>query len=242
MTAVTQAAPGRLAIALQEFLTAVVRLRANEQPISDALAFRGHVTSLLARAEQDAIAFGFTAQDARIAIFAVVSFLDESVLNLRSPAFADWARRPLQDELFGAHMGGEWVFQHIEQLLARGDSAELAELLEVHQLCLLLGFHGKYGSMENGQLHAITARIDERLGRLRGPLGDLAPSWMPPQDRVNHRDPWMVRLSYAAIGGAALLLVLWVSYGVALRSMSEGIRRLLPASAIASAIASPTPR
>ena len=139
-------------------------------------------------------------------------------------------------------MGGEWVFQHIEQLLARGDSAELAELLEVHQLCLLLGFHGKYGSMENGQLHAITARIDERLGRLRGPLGDLAPSWMPPQDRVNHRDPWMVRLSYAAIGGAALLLVLWVSYGVALRSMSEGIRRLLPASAITSPIAAPTPR
>lgn len=237
MSAVASAAPGRLAIALQEFLTAVVRLRANEQPITDATAFRGHVTSLLARAEQDAIALGFTAQDARIAIFAVVSFLDESVLNLRSPAFVDWARRPLQDELFGAHMGGEWVFQHIEQLLARGDSAELAELLEVHQLCLLLGFHGKYGSMDNGQLHAITARLDERLARLRGPIGDLAPAWMPPQDQVSRRDPWLLRLTYLAAGSAVLLVVLWVSYGIALRGMSDGVRQMVPASAIAAAAA-----
>lgn len=235
MSASSLAAPGRLAIALQEFITAVVRLRADKQPITDAVAFRAHVTSLLARAEQDAIALGFSAQDARIAIFAVVSFLDESVLNVRNPAFSEWARRPLQDELFGAHMGGEWVFQHIEQLLARGDSPELADLLEVHQLCLLLGFHGKYGTMENGQLHAITARIDERLARLRGPIGDLAPAWMPPLDSVDNRDPWLKRLTYGAIGSAVLLVVLWVSYGASLRSTSEGIRSLVPASAFAAA-------
>ena len=239
VTATTLAAPGRLAIALQEFITAVVRLRADRQPITDAMAFRTHVTSLLARAEQDAIAMGFSAQDARIAIFAVVAFLDESVLNRRNPAFSEWARRPLQDELFGAHMGGEWVFQHIEQLLARGDSPELADLLEVHQLCLLLGFHGKYGTMENGQLHAITARVDERLSRVRGPLGDLAPSWLPPNDSVDNRDPWMRRLTIVAIGSTTLLCVLWISYGLMLRSTSRGIRALVSPSAYATAVSTP---
>ena len=235
MTATSVAAQGRLAMTLQEFLTAVVRLRADRQPVNDAAAFRAHVTGMLARAEQEAIGMGFSAPDCRLAIFAVVAFLDESILNVRNPAFSEWARRPLQDELFGAHMGGEWVFQHIEQLLARGDSPELADLLEVHQLCLLLGFHGKYGTMENGQLHAITARVAERLGRIRGPLGDLAPSWMPPTDRVETRDPWMRLLTYATIGSVVLLLVLWGSYGLSLPSTTKGIRALAPASAIATA-------
>ena len=236
MTVTQVAAQGRLAMALQEFLTAVVRLRADRQPVADANAFRAHVTGLLARAEQDGIAMGFSAPDVRLAVFVVVAFLDESVLNVRNPAFSEWARRPLQDELFGAHMGGEWVFQHIEQLLARGDSPELADLLEVHQLCLLLGFHGKYGTMENGQLHAITSRVAERLGRLRGPLGDLAPSWQPPEDRVETRDPFMRFLTIAAVSSVVLLMVLWTSYAMSLRSTTKGIRSLAPASAAAAAV------
>ncbi|MEP6833231.1 MAG: DotU family type IV/VI secretion system protein [Gemmatimonas sp.] len=236
MTQTLVATQGRLAMTLQEFLTAVVRLRADRQPVTDAAAFRSHVTGMLARAEQDAIGMGFSAPDCRLAIFAVVAFLDESVLNVRNPAFSEWARRPLQDELFGAHMGGEWVFQHIEQLLARGDSPELADLLEVHQLCLLLGFHGKYGTMENGQLHAITARVGERLNRVRGALGDLAPSWMPPTDRVETRDPWMRALTYSAIGSAVLLFVLWGSYALLLRSTTKDIRLMAPASYFVTAV------
>ena len=89
MTATSVAAQGRLAMTLQEFLTAVVRLRAERQPVNDADAFRAHVTGMLARAEQEAIGMGFSAPDCRLAIFAVVAFLDESVLNVRNPAFSD---------------------------------------------------------------------------------------------------------------------------------------------------------
>ena len=235
MSASTSAAPGRLSSAFQEFLTAVVRLRADRQPITDANAFRAQITSLLTRAEQDALGLGFNSQDARLAIFAVVALLDESVLNVRNPALADWARRPLQDELFGAHMGGEWFFQHVEQLLARPDSVELVELLEVHQLCLLLGFHGKYGSMDNGQLHAITSRIGERIARLRGPSNDLAPEWVPPADMVETRDPWLRRLSVGALASLVLLLALWGTYAFTLKGTTSDIRALAPASAVAAA-------
>ena len=226
MSASSSVAPARLANALQESITAVVRLRAERQPVTDAGQFRAQLTQLLARAEQDAIGMGFTAQDARLAIFAVVAYLDESVLNARIPALADWARRPLQDELFGGHMGGEWFFQHLDQLLARADSDELADLLEVHQLCLLLGFRGKYGAGDHGELHAISARVGERLARMRGPHGDLAPHWRPPTDRVNTKDPWLRRLTVAALSGAALLIVLWGSYALLLRSGSNDIRAL----------------
>jgi type VI secretion system protein ImpK len=142
----------------------------------------------------------------------------------------------LQDELFGAHMGGEWFFQHVEQLLARADSAELADLLEVHQLCLLLGFHGKYGAADNGQLHAITSRVADRLARLRGPAGDLAPSWPPPADRIESRDPWLRRLAIGAITSVTVLFLLWGAYALSLKNATAGIRALAPASALTAAV------
>jgi len=226
MSASSSVAPGRLAGALQESITAVVRLRAERQPVTDAASFRGQLTQLLARAEQEALGMGFSAQDARLAIFAVVAYLDESVLNARNAVLADWARRPLQDELFGGHMGGEWFFQHLEQLLARPDSPELADLLEVHQLCLLLGFRGKYGAGDHGELHAISSRVGERLARMRGPSGDLAPAWRPPSDRVDTRDPWLRRLTIGAIASAVLMVALWGGYALLLRGGSKDIRAL----------------
>ncbi len=226
MSASSSVAPGRLAGALQESITAVVRLRAERQPVTDAASFRAQLTQLLARAEQEALGMGFSAQDARLAIFAVVAYLDESVLNARTAALADWARRPLQDELFGGHMGGEWFFQHLEQLLARPDSPELADLLEVHQLCLLLGFRGKYGAGDHGELHAISSRVGERLARMRGPSGDLAPAWRPPSDRVDTRDPWLRRLTIGAIASAVLMVALWGGYALLLRGGSKDIRAL----------------
>ncbi len=228
------AATGRLAAALQESITTVVRLRADRQPVTDAATFRAQVSQLLARAEQEALAMGFSAQDARLAIFAVVAFLDESVLNTRLPALAEWSRRPLQDELFGGHMGGEWFFQHLDQLLARPDSPDLTDLLEVHQLCLLLGFRGKYGAGDPGQLYAITSRVAERLGRLRGRPGDLAPAWTPPADSVSARDPWLRPLTIGAIGSVVLLAALWGTYAMTLRSSTDAIRALAPAAPAAT--------
>lgn len=230
-------APGRLASALQESLTAVVRLRADRQPVTDAAAFRAQLMQLLAKAEQDALAAGFNAQDARIALFAIVAFLDESVLNTRTAAFADWARRPLQDELFGGHMGGEWFFQHLDQLLARPDGPELGDLLEVHQLCLLLGFRGKYGSGDNGQLHATTTRVAERLGRLRGTPAPFAPHWQPPADRVDTKDPWLRRLTIAAAVSVLLVAVLWGTYAFTLRRDVDTLRALAPVATSSASLA-----
>lgn len=218
----TTVGTGRLAAAFQETLTAVARLRADRQPVSDAAAFRAHLLQLLARADADARAAGYDPGDVRIASFAVVALLDESVLNARQPALADWARRPLQEELFGNHMAGEWFYQHVEQLLARPDAAPLADLLELHQLCLLLGFRGRYGAHDPGALHAVTSRIGERVARLRVglpqlPAHELAPAWRPPDDAVATRDPWLVPLAGGLVAALVLALGLWGAGATLLR-------------------------
>ena len=226
MSNVVSSATGRLGLILQESITAVVRLRANRQPVSDAGAFRAQMMQLLARGEQDARAAGYGEQDARLAVFAVVAFLDESVLNAGQPALAEWARKPLQDELYGGHMGGEWFFQHVDQLLTRADDAHLADVLEVHQLCLLLGFKGRYGAGDPGALQAVTARMGERIARLRGPNGDLAPAWRPPDDARAERDPWLRRLTIAAIASVVISVGLWGLYSLLLRGARADVRSL----------------
>ena len=212
---------GRLALAFQEVLTVVARLRAERQPVPDAAAFRSQMLSLLGAADADARGAGYDPADVRLAGFAVVALLDESALNSRQPALATWARRPLQEELFGNHMAGEWFYQHLDQLLARPDSAALVDLLELHQLCLLLGFRGRYGTHDPGALHAVASRVGERVSRLRGAPGDLTPGWRPPDDAVVGRDPWVRRLTLAAAASFVLALGLWGAGALTLRSAAE---------------------
>jgi type VI secretion system protein ImpK len=228
---------GRLALTLQEVLTAVVRLRAGRQPVTDPAAFRAQMTQLLARADHEARAAGYRMEDVQLAVFAVVALLDESALNAPQ-RFAEWARRPLQDELFGGHMAGEWFFQHIEQLLARLDSPSLADVLEVYQLCLLLGFRGRYGAGDPAALHSIAARVGERVARIRGGIGpagvaagDLVPGWRPSDDAVVGRDVWARRLTIALAASVTLVALLWVAAYFWLGRSTAALGSIAPAVA-----------
>jgi len=61
-------------------------------------------------AMQEAKSLGYASETVQMGVFASVAYLDESILNLQNPVFADGARRPLQEELFGGHLAGETFF------------------------------------------------------------------------------------------------------------------------------------
>ena len=208
---------GALALALQEALTATVRLRANRQSAADAESFRAHVKQLLSAADQDARRAGYAAEDISLALFAVVAFLDESVLNSGQPMFAEWPRRPLQEELFGEHMAGERFFQYLDQLLRRSDSDDVADILEVYELCLVMGYRGRYSVGDPGELFRLTTQLGQKIGRVRGATR-LSPHWAPPANEVvpRARDPWLRPLAITAIATALLAIALWIGYRVSL--------------------------
>lgn len=201
-----------LALAFQEIFTAIVRLRYNRQAVSSADSFRAQTKQALRMAEQEARSRGCSAEDVKQATFAVVAFLDESVLSSRNPVFANWARLPLQAELFGHQLAGEVFFQELQKILARNDSIEAADLLEVHYLCLLLGFKGRYAA--GGDLRSIMAAIQEKIRRVRGTSGALSPRGAIPADavRLAQSDPWVRRLGFAAAATALLALVLFLIF------------------------------
>ena len=90
-----------LALIYQEVLTVITRFCTRRQTPTDAGVFRNWMKALIREAESAATAKGYPAEDTRLATFAVVAFLDESILNSNNPVFADWPRMPLQEELFG---------------------------------------------------------------------------------------------------------------------------------------------
>lgn len=74
-----------LALCFQEVFTATVRLKYRRQDVPSADSFRAQMKQALHAAEQDALARGYKIDDIRRVIFAVVAFLDESVLSCRHP-------------------------------------------------------------------------------------------------------------------------------------------------------------
>jgi type VI secretion system protein ImpK len=209
-----------LALIFQEAITAIVRLRANRQPVTSAEVFRSQMRQLLAMADQEARNRGYSAEDARLASFAVVAFLDETVLNLQNPVFAGWPRKPLQEEMFGGHVAGEIFFQSVQRLLERPESGHLADVLEVFYLCVLLGYRGKYGSGVQAELKSQMDSVAAKIRRIRRDAGALSPEWAPARAMVATptADRLFRPLLIAAAGCAVLALLLLAGFKVSLSS------------------------
>ena len=203
---------GSLALVFQEAFTVAVRLRMNRQSASDAQAFRAHVKNLVAGAGRDAQTRGYSSEFVKLAVYAYIAFLDETVLNSTQGLFADWTRQPLQEEIFGDLMAGENFFRYLAELLARENQPDLADVLEVYQLCLLLGFRGKYASNDQGNLQGLLLSIQQKIERIRGKRSAFDTAWKLPQtEKVEvARDPLqrpLVRAAFVAFGLSILLFL-----------------------------------
>ena len=215
-----------LALGFQEVFTAVVRLRYNRQAVLDADTFRAQMRQALRVAEQEARSRGSSAEDVKQVIFAVVAFLDESVLTSRNPVFVNWPRLPLQAELFGHQLAGEVFFQELQKSLNRSDSQETADLLEVYYLCMLLGFKGRYAA--GGDLRSVMAATQEKIRRIRGPIGALSPRGAIPADAVRmiQTDRVSRWLGRAALITAGSVLILFILYKFVLMSGASSLSAL----------------
>ena len=214
-----------LAYCFQEVLTVGERLRSNRQPVSDAESFRHQVREAIKTSAEEARRRGYSGEDIQLATFAVVAFLDESILNMHNPVFADWPRRPLQEEYFGHHVAGEIFFQNLDKIHQRNESQDMGDLLEVYQLCMLLGFAGKYSIGGRGELMARIQTTGDKINRIRQMSPDLSPSWAAPADpiRTSGADPWVKRLIYIA---GATLLITAILFGVYKMSLGSAVGKM----------------
>ena len=220
--------PENLAFVFQEVLTAIVRLRTNRQTVSDSALFRAQIKDALTVSEKEAAKLGYSPETVRSAKFAVVASLVESVLNQQAPTFADWARQPLQQDLFGVHTAGEIFFENLRRLLGQDDSVHLVDVLEIYQLCLLLGYRGRYGAGAKGELRALIDAVEDKIRRIRSTADDLSPEWALPRDEElpPQRDIWGRRMLFALLASATIALLLFIGFRI---SLGSGITALTAA-------------
>jgi len=207
-----------LALCFQEALTAIVRVRFQRQQVQDSEGFRAQMRRSLQSAMQEGRSLGYSSETVQMGVFAAVGFLDESVLNLQSSAFADWARRPLQEELFGGHLAGETFFTNLRTLLGQQDSNEVADALELHCLCLEMGYRGRYALGDSGELHQLLRQALAKIERTRGPARLTPPIDAPAIPPARRSDPWTRALLITACVLAGLVLVAFGGYEVLLGS------------------------
>lgn len=231
MTAQTGRRAENLAFVFQELLTVGERLRSNRQQVADAASFRAQIWAAVRQAEDDARRRGYSTDDIELSVFAAVAFVDESILTLRSPVFADWPRQPLQLERYGHQIAGEVFFQNLTKLMGRTDSQELADLLEVYQLALLLGFGGRYNLGGRGELRGITVQTGDRIQRIRQTSGWLAPGWQLPVEPPVRTggDPWVSRMVVILIVCVVAMVLLFCVCILFLNTGSNDIGRMVSA-------------
>ena len=207
-----------LALSFQDVITVVLRMRYGSQRVADAAGFRASIRKMIASAVQEVRALGYTDASSHMALYAIIGFLDESVLNSQDPTFADWSRRPLQEEMFGGHFAGETFFRQVADLLNAPESSEVADVLELHAICLLLGYRGKYAFGDHGEIHGILSRIRDKILRIRGPLALARLAAVPEIKLAASRDKWLTTLWLTAAALAILTIALFALYTLTLGS------------------------
>ena len=181
--------------------------------IQPSIDVRPVVEDLLAQLERGAASAGCDVEQRRDLKFALVAFLDETILSPANdfPLRTDWEQNPLQLAHFNEHLAGVKFFEKLELML--GDAEANLDVIEVYYFCLLLGYKGKYNVyFLEEQLKDITKKVADLLrdsGRLRPT--HLSPHWRQtdqPEPPAPRRVPTWVKI--AAPSAAFLLLAVYL--------------------------------
>ncbi len=207
-----------LGLAFQDVITVILRIRHRLQPVADSAAFRANMKKMISTAVQQVRALGYSDDTSQMALYAMVGFLDESVLSTHDPAFQDWSGKPLQAEMFGGFFAGEYFFRHVNDLLGRPDTSEVADALELHAVCLLLGYRGKMAFGDGSEAHQIVRQIRDKIARIRGPYVLVRQRETAEVKTAPPKDPWVRTLATAAIVLVVLTVVGFAAYTLLLKS------------------------
>lgn len=183
----------------------MVFLLKNSKSPTDAATFTTQVQQFLTEFERNARKGGFNPDDIFDAKYAFCATVDEAILSSRLSIRDTWERRPLQLTLFGDQLAGEHFFDKLET--ARNGGATRLHALEVFQMCLLLGFKGRYLLEGPEKLTYLTAQLGEQIAHIKGKSTSFAPHWAVP-DRISHTlkrelPAWVLASVFALLGLAA---------------------------------------
>jgi type VI secretion system protein ImpK len=176
--------------------------------------------------ERGAAPAGAGVGDVQEVKFALVAFLDETILDPETdfPLRTQWEQNPLQLEHFNEHLAGVKFFEKLDRMLL--DPERYVDVLEVYYLCLLLGYKGKYTLyLLEEQLQEVTGKVADRLraaGRLK--RNTLSPHWRQTDQPEAPAAPALA--TWVKVSVPAALMILLAGYIILYRLLSADITRV----------------
>ncbi|MBY0557157.1 MAG: type IVB secretion system protein IcmH/DotU [Burkholderiaceae bacterium] len=168
----------------------------------DAAPFFDSISAYLAEFDRDARQLHARGEDIDAAKYAFCAALDEIILSSSFTLRTAWERRPLQLAIFGDQLAGEHFFDRLEAL--RSGGAARLPALQVFQMCLLIGFKGRYALEGQDRLASLIARLGEEIAAMQGKPKGFAPQAERPDQIVNklrsHTPIWAACAIFALVG------------------------------------------
>ncbi len=182
--------------------TLILQLRRTSE-FGDQKVLKDRILSLLNRVERRAKEAKINSEQVQFAIFALVAFLDETIISSEWSQKNDWLAKPLQLEYYNRYDAGEEFFNKLDELCS-GPHFK-SSVLEVYYLCLALGFKGKYRFQERDKIQKIKEETYDALRNIKGRSVDVLSPHGHRKDDIAHvvtnKIPiWIIVISAIALG------------------------------------------
>lgn len=104
-------------------------------------ALKNAVQARIDRAQTKALEYGYDSTEVDAALFALVAWIDETVMTSKHPQLVVWRLAPLQRHYFQTHNAGVGFYERLGSLTSEQTAAK-----EVFAMVLLAGFKGQKGA------------------------------------------------------------------------------------------------
>jgi type VI secretion system protein ImpK len=150
---------------------------------SDALSAR--LDDLIRQSESLSVKYGFERTGYEQARFAVLAWVDETIMRSSCPGKGGWSKKLLQRRYYKTFDGGEEFYKRLGEL-----EPENQEVREVYFMCLSLGFSGRYGMKGENitERDSIKAQTLKRLTGSTDALAGLSRQKVFPEAYCTHSD------------------------------------------------------
>jgi len=171
--------------------------------------------------------------------YALCTLLDETASSTPWGGSGMWQQYSLLIMFHNEASGGEKFFQLLSKLAE--NPAENLDLLQLMDVCLALGFEGRYRMLDNGkaQLEAVRERLTQILRRTQGEYErDLSPHWLPATGK-RHSALFAVPIWVTLAVLGLVLLGIYAGFSYLLNTASDPVFAGIQAIRVKTAPAAP---
>ncbi|WP_445222762.1 type IVB secretion system protein IcmH/DotU (plasmid) [Bradyrhizobium sp. Pa8] len=173
---------------------------------ADIVAMRRGTVEQIRRFEARAVKNQARRGDVSAARYLMCALVDEAVMTTPWGSESAWSDNSLLNQFHSETWGGEKVFQIVEHVQA--EPAKYLALLKLVNVCLLMGFEGKYRLMEGGraQLEDLRSEVHRLLREYTtAPSAELSGEWRGIRTHTGVRNYGPLWIVFAAAAFVTLI-------------------------------------